>query len=359
MQDREKIKQLLKDGKINSDQAEMLVAALRESEGRKEKIFRQVVEQRQVRQKKAWGFIGVWFLLFLVAASVLLLTLSHGRLNRDTTRAMRHFDEAAVFLGEGNYEAAVTANLKGVKKAPHFAVGYSALGAAYLGFYETTKEDQYRNEAQKAFQMAKKAAALQGEGKPMNNTAVLFLIIFIVLSLAVVSSFLLALYNMLIKREEWTNESWAQVGTLYQRKVDLIPALLEVVKKYSAHEQATLEGVIRARSHAVELNEKMAGLAEDREEKLKDIEEAQVMLNAGLGKISALSEQYPNLKADVHYQTMQNELRETENLLAKARERYNRNVRAYNTALKVFPYNLLAVWFAFQPKVYFTESTNQ
>jgi LemA protein len=355
MTDIEKIQQLQDQGKINPEQAALLLAAVKESEERKEIIFCQVATKKQERQNKAWGFVSIWFVVILLSMSVLLYTFKTPVVNRDVSKALRNFNEASIYLGEIKYQKAMEVIKKGIEKAPDLSIGYSLLGTAYLGFLEMTGEANYRQEAHRAFNEAKTKALLEKEGGKMNGTATLFLVIFMILVVSLIGLLFSVLYNLLIKREERVNESWAQIGTLLRRKTDLIPALLEVVKNYSGHEQNTLQGVINARNNAEKHSEKIAGIAESDENKLKDIETAYNALGAGIGTISGLAEQYPDLKADIHYKTMQEELRNTEDQLTFVRQRYNRAVRSYNASLKIFPYNLMAKMFDFQPKVYFSE----
>ena len=190
----------------------------------------------------------------------------------------------------------------------------------------------------------------------MNGTAIFFFMIFVVLLLGIISTVLLVMYNLLVRREERVNESWAQVEAMCQRKVDLIPALLEVVNNYCQHEQDTLQGVIRARAQSEQLVEELSGLTAVSDENLQTLAKAQAQLAAGLGQVHALGERYPDLKANVHYQTMQAQLQETEDAVTGARQWYNRCVRSYNGGLKTFPYNVLAGAFKFQPRAYFAEN---
>lgn len=352
MKDLDKIKQMQKEGKINPQQAELLLSALKESEERKVKVFQQIKEQKQERQNKAWGFIGVWLVVALVAGGAILYLANVGGQSRDIRKAMSDMNEASIQMGEAKYQSAADLLKKAIKKAPHYAPVHVLLGASYLGMLDVTKDENYREAAHKAFAQAKIEATRQKGGKNMNGTATLFFVMFLILTVGLVGGFLAVLYNVLVKKEESVNESWAQIGTLFRRKTDLVPALLEVVKNYSDHEQGTLRGVINARQQAVVVTDKLDGKARG----VPDVEAAYHTLEAGLGKVSALAEQYPDLKANVHYKTMQDELRDTEDQLTSARKRYNRSVRSYNAALKVFPFNLMAAMFAFQPKGYFADN---
>lgn len=183
---------------------------------------------------------------------------------------------------------------------------------------------------------------------PMNHAARVFLFIFLLLVVSVTGVVLLLMYNVLVKREERVAEAWAQIGTLYQRKLDLIPALLEVVKDFARHEKETLQNVITARQQAYEIADAPVGPGSSAGADVT----APKNLDLGLTKIQVLAEQYPDLKANVHYSTMQEELTEAEDGIARAKQTYNHRVQVYNAGLRLFPLNLMAAAFTFQPKEY-------
>ncbi|APF17512.1 LemA family protein [Caldithrix abyssi DSM 13497] len=159
-------------------------------------------------------------------------------------------------------------------------------------------------------------------------------------------------YNSFIALEENVNQAWAQVENVYQRRADLIPNLVEVVKGYASHERETLQAVVEARS-------KVGGQINIGPEVLNNpqafarFQQAQDALSSALQRLMVVVERYPNLKADQRFADLQAQLEGTENRIAVERRRFNEAVQAYNTAIRKFPANIIASMFGFQPKVYF------
>lgn len=148
---------------------------------------------------------------------------------------------------------------------------------------------------------------------------------------------LAAMYNSLIKLRNLTNEGWAQIDVQLQRRNDLIPNLVDTVKGYAAHEKTTFEEVTRARN--------MSASASTVGEAAKSSN----MLTQALGKLFAVAEAYPDLKASNNFLQLQEELATTENKIAFARQYYNNNnVRTLNTKIEVFPSNIIANMFKFE-----------
>ncbi len=183
----------------------------------------------------------------------------------------------------------------------------------------------------------------------MSGTGLTFLVIFFILVISVISVILIILYNKLVKWEESVNEAWAQVVTLYQRKVDLIPPLLEAVKDYSLHEKVTLESVTSMRSQAQKVIEK----TEQKVEKIEEIKKSQNALDKQLTKIRVLAEKYPDLKASVNFLKIQQQLEKTEDNIAQARQQYNTSVKNYNASMRLFPFSLMAMLFQSTSRDYF------
>jgi LemA protein len=160
--------------------------------------------------------------------------------------------------------------------------------------------------------------------------------------------------NALIARELAVRERWAQVQNVYQRRADLVPNLVEVVKGFAAQERAVLEEVTRARAS-------VAGLAVTPEvvrdpEALRKFQEAQAQLDGALGRLLAVVERYPDLKSSQSFLTLQSQLEGTENRIAVERRRYNEAVREYNTAVTRFPGSLVASLRGFSARRYFEAS---
>ncbi len=149
-------------------------------------------------------------------------------------------------------------------------------------------------------------------------------------------------YNRLVRLRNLVEESWRQVDVELQRRHDLVGNLVETVKGYAGHERETLEAVTRARAAATSPDLSRAELAQ-----------AENALTGALRQLLAVSEAYPELKADALFQQLQGELTETEDRVAGSRRYYNANVRSYNTAVESVPTNLVAGPFGFQRADYF------
>ncbi len=157
-------------------------------------------------------------------------------------------------------------------------------------------------------------------------------------------------YNTIVTEEENVETAWAQVETQYQRRADLIPNLVSTVKGYAAHESATLESVVAARSKATNLNVDAANLTP---EQLAEYQAAQGELGAALGRLLAITEAYPDLKANTNFLDLQKQLEGTENRIAVARMTFNDAARTFNTLIRRFPTNIIAGICGFEKKPYF------
>jgi LemA protein len=160
-----------------------------------------------------------------------------------------------------------------------------------------------------------------------------------------VVAFVVVLYNRLVRGRVRVDEAWAQIDTQLQRRHDLIPNLVETVKGYAAHERQTFEEVTAARARAISTT----GPA--------DLAEAENGLTQALGRLLAISENYPQLKADANFRQLQEELAHTENMVAGSRGHYNASVRAYDELRQVFPSSIIAGMFNFEPREYFEVET--
>lgn len=149
-------------------------------------------------------------------------------------------------------------------------------------------------------------------------------------------------YNSLVKLSQGTDEAWANVETQYQRRVDLIPNLVNVVQSYAGFEKSTLTQITELRTQWMNQN----GKPEAQAQTTNQIESA-------LKTIFATAEAYPTLTSNTQFKALQDNLVETENMVAVSRTRYNNAVRDYNTATMVFPSNVIAGWFGFKARTYF------
>ena len=157
-------------------------------------------------------------------------------------------------------------------------------------------------------------------------------------------------YNNMVKMDEEVQAAWSQVENVYQRRADLIPNLVATVKGYAAHEQQTLEGVVSARSKATQITVDAENLTPDN---LAKYQKAQGELGAALGKLLAITENYPELKANENFMSLQSQLEGTENRIAVERKKFNETARSYNTVIRQFPKNIVASMFGFEKKPYF------
>ena len=157
-------------------------------------------------------------------------------------------------------------------------------------------------------------------------------------------------YNGLVGSQESVETAWAQVENVYQRRADLIPNLVETVKGYAKHEQETLEGVIQARANATKVTIDPANMTP---EDLQKYQSAQGEITNALSRLIAVSESYPDLKANQNFLELQNQLDGTENRIAVERNKFNEVAREYNTKRRTFPTNIIAAIFNFGDKPYF------
>lgn len=167
---------------------------------------------------------------------------------------------------------------------------------------------------------------------------------------AVVAIFFYATYNGFIGKEEGVNAAWSNVETQYQRRSDLIPNLVNTVKGYAAHESQTLASVTEARARATSINLSAGELTPER---LAQYQQAQAEVRTALGRLIAVAESYPDLKANQNFIELQSQLEGTENRIAVARKDFNDAARKYNVAVRRFPSNLVAALFGFDQKPYF------
>lgn len=168
---------------------------------------------------------------------------------------------------------------------------------------------------------------------------VVLLIIGVVVVL--IAAFVMSAYNSLVRLRNNVKDQWAQIDVLLKRRADLIPNIVETVKGYASHEKDTLESVISARNKAVS--------ATTTEEEMK----ANGELTQALSRLFALSEAYPDLKANANFMSLQDNLKETEDKISYARQFYNDAVLLYKNKIEMFPSNIVAGMFNFKPEAFF------
>jgi len=184
----------------------------------------------------------------------------------------------------------------------------------------------------------------------MRGQTGLFLIIFLILVLAATGLVVILNYNGIIKAEKAVGEAKAQIAAVCQRRLDLIPNLVEIVKGYAQHEKDTLIAITKARSSAKEILDEVSGKKSLNKEDITALTTSQSELSHTLKSIFALAENYPDLKASSNFLALQDQLEGSENRVAVARIRYNHEVRIYNSKIATFPGVILAPMFGFEQK---------
>ena len=174
--------------------------------------------------------------------------------------------------------------------------------------------------------------------------------VIIIAVVAVIAIMCVSAYNSLVSSEESVDTAWSQVENVYQRRADLIPNLVNTVKGYAAHEKETLEGVVSARAKATQMTIDPTNLTPEAIEKFQA---AQGELGSALGKLLAITENYPDLKANENFKELQAQLEGTENRIAVERKKFNETAQVYNTSIRKFPRSIVASMFGFERKPYF------
>ena len=189
----------------------------------------------------------------------------------------------------------------------------------------------------------------------MKKSAVIALVIvgIIVLFAAGACSFYTGTYNSFVSMEEQIKGQWAQVENQYQRRFDLIPNLVATVKGYAAHESQVLTDVSEARAKAGGVMQIPADLLTD-EQAFKRFQEAQNSLGGALSRLLSVTEQYPELKANEQFLSLQDQLEGTENRISVERKRFNDAVQQYNREIRLFPKSIIAGMGGFTQKPYFS-----
>lgn len=159
--------------------------------------------------------------------------------------------------------------------------------------------------------------------------------------------------NQLVNLDEGVKEKWSQVENVYQRRLDLIPNLVNTVKGYATHEKETLEGVIQARSQATQISGEALKNVIDDPVAFKKFQDSQSALSSALSRLMVVVERYPDLKANQNFLELQAQLEGTENRIAVERKRFNEAAREYNIAIRRFPASLVASFSGFKEKAYF------
>lgn len=175
-------------------------------------------------------------------------------------------------------------------------------------------------------------------------------IIIVIALMAAVAFWLVGKYNAMVSADENVKTAWAQVENQYQRRSDLIPNLVATVKGYAAHESQVLESVVAARAKATQV---VVDPSKTSHEDLAAFQAAQGELSQALGRLLAVTENYPDLKANQNFLELQAQLEGTENRITVARNAFNESAKEYNKLIRMFPNNIVASCFGFEQKAYF------
>ncbi len=182
----------------------------------------------------------------------------------------------------------------------------------------------------------------------MKKSSIVLLIVGVIILILAVGT--LTTYNGLVAKDESVATAWSNVQTQYQRRADLIPNLVNTVKGYAKHESQTFQNIVAARAKATQITVDADNLTP---EKLKQYQAAQGELSQALGKLLAIKENYPELKASENFSELQAQLEGTENRINECRLLYNEQVKEYNIAVRRFPKNIVAGMFGFDKKTPF------
>lgn len=186
--------------------------------------------------------------------------------------------------------------------------------------------------------------------KTMTENKTPFVLIGIVAFVILIGGWLMSSYNGMVNEDENVNLQWSEVENQYQRRLDLIPNLVNVVKGYASHEKETLEGVIEARAKATQTTIDPSNMTE---EQLASFQKAQDGLSGALNRLMVVVEKYPDLKANENFLQLQAQLEGTENRITVARKGYNDAATIYNKKVRRFPNNMLAGIFGFSVRPQF------
>lgn len=182
-----------------------------------------------------------------------------------------------------------------------------------------------------------------------NKGSLIAIVVLILLVLwAVVAG--ISFNNKAVQQEEGVRQAWSQVENQYQRRADLIPNLVNTVKGYATHERETLEGVVEARAKATQMTVDPTKMTP---EDLAAYQQAQGELSQALGRLLAVSERYPDLKANENFKALQVQLEGTENRISTERKRFNEVTQEYNTFVRKFPNSIFGSILGFKAKPYF------
>jgi len=299
LSDEARVAKMLADGKVTSEEAARLTQSIAAQEDRDRRFVEQMARRGEPHRRRLillFMFCGVFFLIGIGAGSVWF---------------------------QANHGAAAPIEI--------ITEPSDASGARVIDLNELTVERR----------------------KTMGKTTSLSLSVAILAILALIGVGILLVYNGLVSSRERVNAGWAQVENVYQRRLDLVPVLIDGVKTYMEHERETLIGLTEARANALQVTGVLGGKAPETVEELKTVEASQGQVKSALARLFAVVENYPDLKASRNFLTLQDQIEGTENRVTVERRNFNELSRRYNTKLLTFPTNIIADMLGFESKPYF------
>jgi LemA protein len=235
-------------------------------------------------------------------------------------------------------------------RQPGTSRDYRTLSMAYEMRYQESGNETDR---QRAAEAGARADRMRRRFSMQGRSGV-FGLLFVLIIITTVAVWIVLMYNGLTQRDERVEERWAQVETVLQRRLDLVPQLVEAVRGYAAHERETLTAVTEARAKALGA---LQATPPSGPQAAQGVTGAQDELSSALGRLLAIAEQYPELQASTNFVTLQSQLEGTENRIAVERQRYNASVRDYNSKLRVFPSNVVGGMFGYEGREYFESAS--
>jgi LemA protein len=345
----EHIERLKSEGKISDSEARELEAALETSRAEDEALLRQFKQRRAHRRPGSiWAVLNISVLCLALAAFTYLSVVAPSRASRAAS-AEREAPEA--FKGQ-NLDV-VIAGLEAKLRQPGRPSDYRQLARAYTKRFQISQQHSDLLLAEQALARARSLQHKDPTEAGMAKHSAVFGILWTVIIIAGIGVTIMLPYNSLVKKDEMVDARWSQVETVLQRRLDLIPGLVESVKGYAKHEQQTLLAVTEARSKALSVLSGSAAQTRERDSDLGELDQADTQLRAALGRLFVVVEQYPALQASTNFITLQDQLEGSENRIAVERQRYNDAVRHYNAKIRAFPGNVVSAMFGFTPRAYF------
>lgn len=345
MNERETIEQMIREGRVSTEEGFKLLEVFEAAEAR-DRVLREELRHRSATKSSRWfGLVWTVALIGIACGWIVAQAIGPSRGQPDTQSLAWQMQD----LLQPDIHQAIERMEQKLKVPSGVASDYYALGLAYQLRYQKTGETTDKDKAAEAFARAER---LERRTSMKGNPAV-FGILFVVVIITTIILWIMGMYNGLAKADERINERWARVEAVLQRRLDLIPQLVETVKGYATHERETLTAITQARAKTLGILQATSGQAPESPKTMIEVNEAQQEMSQAISKLLALVEQYPDLKASSNFIALQDQLEGTENRISVERQRYNETVMAYQAKLRVFPFNVVAHWFGYEPRGYF------